>query len=249
MSLSSGLAMVSRMKRVCLLVGGGGVLGNAICRLLRSKYDIAVVYRRKPPLAPSQLQRFVDPLDPGTSLEENENPVFAIKADLSERSQQQRVVELVSARFGRVDLLINAAVHSFWASMIDDDRLLDSAAEQFGINVILPLTLSVQVARHFWREESSDTVPLSRNVINMSSVAGCAVYPELGQSVYAASKAALNHLTRHMAIEFSRLGVRVNALAPNSFPHIVPIERVVEKIVDLDEGRETGQVVVLDGAR
>lgn len=55
----------------------------------------------------------------------------------------------------------------------------------------------------------------NRNVVNLSSTAGLFVYPDLGQSVYAASKAALNHLTYHLASDFC--GFCVGALPPPLF--------------------------------
>ncbi len=54
--------------------------------------------------------------------------------------------------------------------------------------------------------------------MNISSTAGIYIYPGHGQSIYSASKAALNYLSMHMGDEFSSIGVRVNALAPTSFP-------------------------------
>ena len=67
----------------------------------------------------------------------------------------------------------------------------------------------------------------------MSSLSASRVYPG-GQAVYAASKAVLNQLTRHLAAEFGVLGVRVNALAPNNFPSVVRTESVASAIARLD---------------
>ena len=58
----------------------------------------------------------------------------------------------------------------------------------------------------------------NRNVVNISSTAGHFVYEDLGQGLYATSKAALDHLTYHLASEFWDLGIRVNAVAPDTFP-------------------------------
>jgi NAD(P)-dependent dehydrogenase (short-subunit alcohol dehydrogenase family) len=86
----------------------------------------------------------------------------------------------------------------------------------------------------------------NRNVVNVSSTAGRILYPNRGQSIYASSKSALETLTRHMASEFAVFGVRVNAIAPNSFPEIVPIAAVVDGVRELDGGSCSGAVMVID---
>jgi NAD(P)-dependent dehydrogenase (short-subunit alcohol dehydrogenase family) len=235
-------------KKVCLLTGASGTLGTAFCQSYADKYHIAAIYRKRLPAVPSQLQRLVDPLDPSGTLPENEHPVFAIQADLHEERELSRVVELTLARFGQVDLLINAAVRSLWASMVEDDRLLESFEAQLHMNLKVPVRLAIHLMKTFWRDRVSENIVLGRNVINVSSLAGVEIFPNLGQSVYSATKAALNHMTRHMANEFRPLGIRVNALAPNSFPRIVSTARVADALVTLDEGDMSGKVMVIDRA-
>jgi NAD(P)-dependent dehydrogenase (short-subunit alcohol dehydrogenase family) len=89
----------------------------------------------------------------------------------------------------------------------------------------------------------------NRNVVNVSSIAALHIYPSSGQSLYGASKAAFNHVTGYMAQELAPIGIRVNATAPNSFPAIVSTERAALSIRTLDEGADTGTVVVVDGER
>ena len=238
-------------RRVCLLTGAGGVLGTTFCRLFGDRYDIAAVYRYRQPAAPTQSVRFVDPIEPGTLLPENDHPHYAIRADLAEDGELERVVELALARFGRIDLLVNAAVHSVWAPIVDSKALLESAQRQFLVNALVPLRLATLIAREFWRDRDSENRTVNRNVVNVSSIAGIYVYPHSGQSVYSASKAALNNLTCHMASEFAAFAVRVNATAPDGFPRIVPTDDVARSIVRFDEGDATGRILVIgaDGER
>lgn len=237
--------MVNR-KRVCLLTGAGGRLGTAFCKANASRYDIAAVYRTNPPAVPSQEQQYVDPLAPRRALPENGSPVYTIQADLTDEHNLTRVVELALAHYGQIDLLVNAAAWSVWAPMMESDRLLDSMARQFQLNCIVPLKLATIVARTFWRDRQQENLARRRNVVNVSSIAGVYVYQDSGQSVYSATKSALNHLTYHMASEFWSIGVRVNALAPNTFPAIVPTGAAVRAIVGLDEADVTGKILVLD---
>jgi len=238
---------VKRERRVCLLTGAGGLLGNTFCRLYRSEYAIAAVYRSRPPDVPSQHQSWVDPLDPSATLEDPDHAVFTIQADLSEDRQIPRVVELTLARFGRIDLLVHAAADTaFLGSMLTHDLRRDRIRAQIAVNVEVPLALSAAVARVFWRDRVAENRARGRSVVHLSSLSGREVFPGSGQSVYAATKAALDMVGRHMAAELATIGVRSNVIAPARFPAAVPTECVAEMIARLDSTRVTGNIVVLD---
>ena len=243
-SLPSGAA-----RRVCLLTGAGGTLGDAFCRRYAAEYDIVAVCRTRAPGVPSQLESYVDPLDPGAALPENAQRVHVVHADLAQPGQVERVVELALARFGRIDLLVNnaalAALHPH--GVADGDAALRDVERTFAMNVAVPLALAVRVVQQFWRDRPAENSAAGRNVVNVSSLSGSRVYPHLGQAVYAASKAALTHLTRHLGAEFATYGVRVNAVAPTSFPALVSTAAVTDAIVRLDRESVTGQVLALEG--
>ncbi|MDQ6784315.1 MAG: SDR family oxidoreductase [Actinomycetota bacterium] len=212
-------------RRVCLLTGSSGTLGNYLCEHHGDRYEFAAVYRRNRP----------------------RGGVYSVEADLSVDGEPERVVALTLARFGRLDLVINAAVASIWGPMLDAEQLESSAPAQFLTNVVVPLRVAGAAARLFWRDRVEENRASNRNVVNVSSVSGQNIYAGEGQSVYAASKAALDHLTGHMALEFAAIGVRVNAIAPNSFPSNVSIDRAAQAITGLDDGDNTGAIVVVDG--
>lgn len=237
---------IGERRRVCLVTGAGGRLGAAFCDLYRDRYDIVAVCRSRLPPAPDQHRRYFDPRAPDERRTGDARPVFTIHADLTSDGQIARVVELTLARFDGVDLLVNAAVHSVWGPIVDSGALLASVQRQFDTNVAVPMRLSAELATSFWRDRYEENVAANRNVVNVSSIAGVNAYPGQGQSVYAASKAALNMLTRHMALEFDAFGVRVNAIAPDSFPALVATERVADAIVALDAGSANGEIVVLE---
>jgi NAD(P)-dependent dehydrogenase (short-subunit alcohol dehydrogenase family) len=75
----------------------------------------------------------------------------------------------------------------------------------FDLNFFVPLTLSRAFAPALARGKGA--------IVNITSIAGHRVHPFAG-SAYAISKAALSALTREMAADFAKLGVRVNAVAP-----------------------------------
>lgn len=240
MSAGSGTA-----KRVCLLTGASGRLGTLFCRMHARTYDIVAVHRRRPLQVASQDQAYVDPLDPERTLPENAHPVFAIQANLTVEQEVRHVVERAMQRFGTVDLLVNAAVHSVWGSVLEGGAVLESARSQLATNVYAPLLLSALLARSCWMDDVAENRRRDRHIVNVSSLAGVQVFPGWGQGVYSASKAALNFLTWHMADEFLKISVRVNGIAPDAFPRKIATERVVDRIVDLDRGTRTGMVVAM----
>ena len=234
-------------RRVCLLTGAGGTLGDAFCRAYAASYDIVAVCRRRAPGVPSQHEWFVDPLDPDAAIPDNEARVFVVYADLEKQGEVERVVDIALARFDDVDLLVNNAAYTFLhpQGVVDGDVVLDSVERHFAVNVAIPLRLATRLAQRSWLHRDLRNRERNRNVVNVSSLSASRVYPG-GQAVYASSKAALNHLTRHLAAEFGEFGVRVNALAPNTFPSIVSTETVADAIVRLDAESVTGRVLVVD---
>jgi NAD(P)-dependent dehydrogenase (short-subunit alcohol dehydrogenase family) len=236
-----------RTKRVCLLTGASGRLGQAFCRLYRVTYDIVAVYRRSHPDVPSQLVRIIDPIRPGEASTANEHPVFAVRANLDDDREITRIVELALARFDRVDLLVHAAADTaFLGSTLEHDRRLDRIRAQMHLNVIVPLALSATVTRLFWRDRADENRANNRNVVHVSSVSGTQVFAHSGQSVYAASKAALDMAALHMAHELGAVGVRSNVLVPARFPDSVPTECVADMIARLDEGAWNGTKALID---
>jgi NAD(P)-dependent dehydrogenase (short-subunit alcohol dehydrogenase family) len=213
------------VKRVCLLTGAGGRLGQAFCSLHADRYAIAAVHgRRRPPEGPD---------------------VLPIEADLTRPEHLERAVQAALDRFGRVDLIVNAAVRYVLEPALDE-ATLSSLQAQFEVNVFAPLRLVAAVARAGWQGREADNRAQNRSVVNVSSLSGTNVYEGRGQAAYAASKAALDMLTRHLASELKPLGVRCNAVAPNAFPRLVSTEAVAAAIARLDASDANGQVLILD---
>lgn len=233
-------------RRVCLLTGAAGVLGSDFCRRWRHAYDVVAVVRGGRLPVASQEEWPIDPLDPHARLPEAEDPVYAIRSDLRDPDELERVVDLALGRFGRIDLLVNAAVHVHrdrLTSLASSSELLD---ETFAVNATLPILLAAMVCRRFWLHRRAENEAWGRNVVNLSSMASFGVVPGVGLSAYSASKVALNMLTAHLAAELAPIGVRANALAPTSFPQLVATSAVSDAIVDLDRSDLTGRVVQLD---
>lgn len=227
--------------RVCLLTGAGGPLGAALLHDFADRYQFVVIEHESPLYCATQDQQFVDPLDPSAE-PVGPPPVHAIRADLTRPAEVTKAVRETLDTFGGIDLLVNGAACRDWAPLLADGAL-DRAEETFAVNVLAPLRLALEAARLGWRDTTPENLERNRNVVNVSSTAGLFAYPDLGQGIYGTSKAALNHLTYHLASEFWDIGVRVNAIAPDTFPGRVSVRRVLDAIADLDSSDQTGQIV------
>ena len=107
-------------------------------------------------------------------------------------------------RFGAVDILVNNAAHFAVLPLIEAEAA--EAARFFAVNVAGPLNCGRAFAH--WAIERGR----SGAIVNVSSIAAGRAVPGLG--LYSASKAALDSLTRTMALEWAGKGLRVNAVAP-----------------------------------
>ena len=231
---------------MCLLTGAAGSLGTDFCRRRRHDYDIVAVYRNERPDVATQDEWPFDPVAPEKTVPEQRDPVFSVHADLRHIDEIDRVVELALARFGRIDLVVNAAVHVHrdrLTCLASSTELLD---ETFAINTTLPIAIAAVVARRFWLHRRAENEAWGRNVVNVSSMASFGVVAGIGLSAYSASKVALNMLSGHLAAELRPIGVRVNAVAPTSFPRLVPTSAVSDTIVDVDNSDLTGTIFQLD---
>lgn len=174
--------------QVAIITGGGTGIGRAAAiRLAQAGARVAIVGRRPGPLQET------------AKLDENIRP---ITADIASEADRQRVIETVAKRWDRIDVLVNNAA-SFVQRSLDaiDETLLTSL---FATNVVAP-SLLTQAALPFLKTARG-------SIINISSTFGHKAAADI--SHYAATKAALEHLTRCWALELARSGIRVNAIAP-----------------------------------
>jgi len=129
---------------------------------------------------------------------------LAIQTDISQQAEIERMLELISEQFGKVDILVNCA--GVW---IPGQTLLECAEENWDkvIDTNLKGTyLCCQSAGKIMVKQ------MSGSIINLSSQVG--LNPGVGIGAYSVSKAGIIMLTRQLALELARYHIRVNALAP-----------------------------------
>jgi len=126
-----------------------------------------------------------------------------IIGDVSNSAFCERAVELVLERHGTVDVLINAAGVIVRAAAVETDD--EAWSRVMGVNVNGTFFMCRQVLPVMTGKNGG-------NIVNFGSVAGKVVWG--GQAAYCTSKGAVHQLTRSLALDYSKLGVRVNAVCP-----------------------------------
>ena len=185
----------------------------------------------------------------------------AYKADVSDLDQVKEMFKFVSDTYGRVDVLVNNA------GIVRDEYLLMLTQEN------LDKCLDLNIKGYFYCAQQAALKMFSQKsgvIVNMSSVSSKMALA--GQSVYSATKGAVNSMTQTMAKELARKKIRVNAVCPG-FVQTEMVEQLPEdkkkeylkevplgRFADVDEvaglvsflcsddaSYITGQAIVLDG--
>ncbi|WP_108832303.1 SDR family NAD(P)-dependent oxidoreductase [Actinomyces sp. Marseille-P3109] len=189
MKKDSGFRTDGLAGQAIIVTGAGTGIGRGIAAsLLREGANIVAVGRRVEKLA-------------SLAADFSTEQVAVIAEDLTRPSAANKVVTAAVERFGRVDGVVNNAGRARFAPL--ENVTYDDFATMFAINVWAPATL-IRVALPHLREHHGA-------VVNVSSVGGTLPMP--GRSLYGASKAALNSLTRSLSRELAP-AVRVNAVLP-----------------------------------
>jgi NAD(P)-dependent dehydrogenase (short-subunit alcohol dehydrogenase family) len=178
--------------KVAIVTGASSGIGHATAvALARAGALVAAVGRNA-----DALERTIAECrhDGGTAM--------AIATDLTAAAGPDEIVRHTVARFGSVDIVVNAAGIIAMGTADDTaDELWDRVMD---LNVRAPFRLMRAAFPHLKERQGS--------VVNVSSVNGQRVFPNL--AAYNTSKAALDQLTRCAAIDWAPHGVRVNAVNP-----------------------------------
>lgn len=144
---------------------------------------------------------------------------LAITADVSQPDQVDRAYAELSARFGRLDTLVNNAGIAIFGPILDTK--FEDWQRVLAVNLNGPF-LMTQAAVPMLRERGGA-------VVNITSISG--LRASTLRVAYGTSKAGLAHLTKQQAAEFGAIGIRVNAIAPG------PVDTAMAKAVHTPEIR------------
>jgi NAD(P)-dependent dehydrogenase (short-subunit alcohol dehydrogenase family) len=195
--------------RVAVVTGATGILGGEMARALaRSGARVAVLGRRE-----EKARRVAE------EIEETGGEALAITADVLERDQLEEARDVLLDRYGRIDILVNAAGGNVPQATLGNDttifELPETALRQVMDLNLLGTLLPCQVFGAAMVEGRGEPEGC---IVNVSSMA--ASRPLTNVVGYSAAKAAVENFTRWLAVELSRSygsGLRVNAIAPGFF--------------------------------
>nr|WP_207890476.1 SDR family oxidoreductase [Rubrobacter taiwanensis] len=197
--------------RVAVVTGGTGVLGGAMARgIARAGARVGVLGRRKERAARVAKE-----------IEEAGGEAMPLPADVLDRKQLEAARETVLERWGRVDILVNAAGGNVpGAAVGEGESFFGLSREAFAGVFDLNLVGTVLPIQVFGAAMAEGKPPGEAEgcIVNISSMA--AQRPLTRVVGYSAAKAAIDNLTRWLAVELPRrygAGMRVNAIAPGFF--------------------------------
>jgi NAD(P)-dependent dehydrogenase (short-subunit alcohol dehydrogenase family) len=182
--------------RVAIVTGAGQGIGLACAEALAEAGAKVIVVDRDPAMAEAGYAK----------LKAGGYETEIVIMDVTESGRVSEVADQLVARYGKVDILINNA------GIARSETPAENVADEHWLNVI-----DVNLNGTFWCCRAFGKHMLGAGagaIVNIGSMSGFIVNKPQEQCYYNASKAAVHHLTKSLAAEWSARGVRVNAVAP-----------------------------------
>lgn len=178
--------------RTALVTGGSRGIGLAIAAALVARGARVTITARKP----EELAAAVESLG-------GSEHAHAVQGNAGDAAHRADAVAQTVDRFGSLDMLVNnVGINPIYGPLIEAD--LDAVRKVMDVNYVAALGFAQQAHQQWMKEHGG-------SVLFLASVAGLRSADGIG--AYGSSKAALVHLTTHLAVELGP-GIRVNALAP-----------------------------------
>ena len=180
-------------KTVLITGASGGIGRQIVIAFAKQGANVALQYHtNKPAEAIESIQQF-------------DVKHCAIMADICANKFQVELLNQVECNLAKPDILINCAASQDVAKF--DEMTIEQFDEMMKSNLTSTFALSQEFANRLTPKAAGHA-----SIINISSIEG--TRPALGHGHYATSKAAVEMLTKSMALEYGPKGLRVNAIAP-----------------------------------
>ncbi len=171
--------------------------------------------------------------------------VMAVRCDVGVEADCKNLVDTIINEYGKIDILINNAGISDPIPALEED--LDLFKRVIQIDLISCFHLAQLCAQHMETQESGGAI------VNVASIHGFVGSSPNNQPGYTAAKGGLINLTRELALEWARHGIRVNAIAPGYITTELTDEMIAgesgRKWIERNTPmRRPGEVTELDGA-
>ncbi|MDT5061091.1 MAG: hypothetical protein QOH63_1550 [Acidobacteriota bacterium] len=191
--------------RVALVTGGGtGITGGVARALAEAGARVALVSRKMEHLEPA-----VEKIRAGGG------EAFAVAADVRNMEEVERAVAATVENFGKLDIVINGAAGNF---LCPAEELSPNG---FGTVIDIDLKGTFNVCRASFAELKKER----GQILNISATLHYTGTPL--QLHVSAAKAGVDALTRQLAVEWGRYGIRVNAIAPGPIEDTEGMARLV----------------------
>jgi NAD(P)-dependent dehydrogenase (short-subunit alcohol dehydrogenase family) len=181
--------------RVAIVTGASSGIGTRLAGVLAAAGAKVVVAARRM----ERLEQLAAVLPEST----------AVACDMTNDDDLQSLVAVTLERYGRIDILVNNA--GLTSVVAAEDEPIDDFRFTVGVNLTGAFLLTQLAAHHMLAAGRG-------SVVNVASVLGMVGAGQVPQAGYAASKGGLVNLTRELAAQWARRGIRVNALCPGWFP-------------------------------
>jgi NAD(P)-dependent dehydrogenase (short-subunit alcohol dehydrogenase family) len=184
--------------RVAVVTGASSGLGARFARVL-CEHGAHVV------LAARRAERIT-----ALAAELGEERALAVPTDVADEAASRALVDAAVQRFGRLDVLVNNA------GIVNVARALEESTEDFRRVVDVNLVGVFVACREAARVMTADGAG-GGSIVNIASVLGLVGSGRIPQASYTAAKGGVVNMTRELAAQWARSGVRVNAIAPGWF--------------------------------